>query len=402
MVFGMSSGDGGASAAKAAKNDARDEGKASVRQWWVTLQRQLADGEKDNKFLQDTDNKLQPYLDIIFFRYWNLEQARSEDQERYIPVEQSLRLFDDLVRGNEDLAIPALKDYLTYRMTSGAADNEAVSAKKTAFVEDSKKTAMEKFDKDRADEISSQFEDESAKATKSNSPTALEKAIGKAKLNGVDVSKADETLKELKDATEKKAEEKANAPVEKAKKAVESAKDDGKAAAEAKVTKAEAGATAEKQKNTEAAEKAAADVKGALEEAEKDKKEADDTRKEAEKQAEKDGSDKFGDNYKKAVDKTVQKIEDAYRKTVFINRQAALAAFLVSTTEGVSKEEGRTITQNDLNRMMNLTESEKFDAFSTALGFNRDSFDAALSEMEEEEAKEGSDDGFVKVEEAKK
>lgn len=111
-------------------NERLATGSASVRQWWLECQHQL-EGQiqersedkvhlSDKAFFSATNSKLEPLMDVVFFRYWEDAKEQTEDQERFINVEQSFRFLDDLVRGNEDVAVTALKDYVTYKLIISA------------------------------------------------------------------------------------------------------------------------------------------------------------------------------------------------------------------------------------------------------------------------------------------
>lgn len=389
-AFGGNKGDIG-SVTKTAGNDAEKQKacSAAVAQWWLELQHQL-EAESNRKedapingnskpFLLETTDALQPLLDIAFFRYWDMDHAR-ENGERYITVEQSHRLLNDLLRTNEGAAITAIKDYMKYKMCSGGKDHEGVSAKKKELVETRVKAAMDKFDL------------AAAVGNKDISVEDLEAAVTKAKeakMKEEDIKGAEDALTEAKAANERKtkfAEENEKKETERKTKEDTKAKEkdekDGNDAATKKVTDART--------KDEAAKKTKED-KAAADKAEADKTAAEEAAKErtkTEEEATKAAEAFFDEQYTAAVDETVAEMETAFSKKKFCNRQKASSKFFESTAS--KAEDGPTITQNELNKIMHLGECEKFDALCTELGFDANSFDAALGKLklEDEAAKE--------------
>lgn len=337
------------------------------------MKKELEGDTSGKDFLTTTDNKLQGNLDIIFFRYWNTEKARSSDLERYITAEQSQRLFDDLVRGNEDVAIPTLKEYVKYKMAAVADENDAVKEKKTAFMDERKKAAADDFDKDLAEKFKKEISAAAKNAHKSKNSKDLEIAIAKAKAVGVEVSEDDEaTVKEVQEARDKADEAR-----------VAGLKEDKQ--------------EGEKAKNEKRKEEVAKAVEKATADGEKDKEAVDADKTKKEEEAGSKAEEEFTKELKQAISKSVQKMEEGYKKRTFILRGAALTAFLESTTDGLSEEEGKTITQNDLNKIMNLTAGEKFDAFVKALGFSTEDFEEVVSGLQLPD-----ESGFVKEDGEKK
>jgi len=379
------------SVTKNAGNDAEKQKacSAAVEQWWLELQHQL-EAESNRKedapingnsksFLLETTDALQPLLDIAFFRYWDMDHAR-ENGERYITVEQSHRLLNDLLRTNEGAAITAIKDYMKYKMVSGGKDNEGVSVKKKELVETRVKAAMDKFDL------------AAAVGNKDISVEDLEAAITKAKeakLTEEEIKGAEGTLTQAKAAKEKKtnyAQDAANKEIER------KAKEDDKAKEkDAKDGNDEATKKVANTRTTDEAAKKTKDDKAAADKAEADNtaaEEAAQERKKAEEDATKAVEVFFDERYNTAVDETVAEMETAFSKKKFCNRQKASTKFFESTTSKAA--DGPTITQNELNKIMHLGECEKFDALCTELGFDANSFDAALGKLklEDEAAKE--------------
>lgn len=364
---------------------------AAVAQWWLDLQHQLEaqstkdDDEDDAKkpFLLQTTDALQPLLDIVFFRFWDMEHLRA-DGERYISVEQTLRFLEDMVRDNEGPALAAIKDYVKYKLTSGAKANDNVVAKKKEIVEARVKAALDEFDLATAvgnDDISID---------------ALEAAIAKAKVDKVDTAitkEADKTLTAAKDKEEKKVKA-AQQLEDKEKKgheiaAEKRAKDDLAAATDEKLKEKLDKADAAKAKSDE--DKKAKEEKAAEAKADEVAKAAEARaaeRKAKEEEVEKDAGDFFADRFGTAVDDVVAEMEKAYKKRPFGIRQKASAKFLEWTES--KADSGKTITQNELNKILNLAEADKFNEYCKELGFNVDSFDdvlgkAKLSDDEEKE-----------------
>jgi len=191
-----------------------------------------------------------------------------------------------------------------------------------------------------------------------NECTPLEVLAVEAKAFEVDVSAAEEAVTEAKAAKEKQDKERIEGKKSDSAKEEEQKKVDARLEAAKKEVEA-AGAKAEE------AKKASAEAK-------------DSEVKEAETAA--DGE--FTAELKAAIDKALKKMDSEYRKRTFILRKAACDAYLDSTTSGLSAEEGKTISQNDLNKIMNLTDAAQFDAFAKALGFATDSFSEVANEIQ--------------------
>jgi len=323
-----------------------------------------------------------------------LDQAR-ENGERYIASEQTYRFLDDLVRDNEDVAVAALKDYLKYSMLSGVEGNEKLSSKKGDLNTKAKEKAGAQHDLDTALETAKKDCDTAGK---------LEEAVKAAKDAGVDTTKAEEDLKKAQDNKQQKedamkamADKLGSASVDTLadlEKAVNAAKKMGGDTTEAsekiealKVEKKLKGgeedetskknrekkATHEKEQAAKAADKKKADQEKYEKERAEDKTKVVDA---AGVQADAD----FSGLFTKAVDAVVDDMASEYKKSPFMKRQAAYAAFRELLA---AKEAPYKITQNEMNKIFNVSEAESFNTFCKALGFDPDCVDAVTDKMDE-------------------
>lgn len=369
---------------------------AALRQWWLELQNTM---EKENKkegvpdgkaTLTSTTDALQPLLDIIFFRYWDIEQERA-DGERLIQGEVTHRFLNDLLRENEDAAVTALKDYLKYSMSAGTADNEAAKAKKTEFVEERKKAAFAKFDMETALQTSTLGNVEE-----------VEGKVNEAKEAGVDTTSAEGELKRLKERKEKK--DKAEAELKEAMGAasVDTLNDLQKKMGAAKAAGCDvleaqskmADLDDEKKGKTEEhkhkRDKAAEDRKANAERIAKDDEEKINKAKEDREKArtvlegeeEKIAENEFAAKWKEAVNGIVDDMAADYKNAPFSNRQAADAKFRELVADG------EKLTQNELNKIFNLGDPEKFNSLCESYGFKADNYEKAIEKLEPAEKKE--------------
>lgn len=352
-----------------------------------------AENKKDaatEKFLLTSTDTLQPLLDIMFFRYWDIAQVRA-DGERKIKGEQTNRLVNDLLRVNEDVAVTALKDYLKYKLYSG---NDAVKEKKEAMAKADETAALSKFDLETKIKICKINADAAGDVE-----TALE-AAQTAKADVKDLEKEVESCKETKEKKDTAEKDLAAAvegaspeTVQQLEKACRVAKDYGSdtLAAEDKLmemqikkklkdkeedakSKEHRAYEGEKRKTIkeQADAKKAEALKKLDEEREEEKKKlTEDTKKASE--------DGFTSKWKEACDAVAEALAEAYHKAPFTNRQAADTEFrgLISDPE--------TITHNELNKIFNLDKSENFDKLCTSLGFKIESYDDALKKLSPEE-----------------
>lgn len=335
---------------EAAAANAEKQCSDSVKQWWLALQQEIGDEiEKVNNnaptedFLSKCDNSLQPLIDIVFFHYWNVGQNRGDGSERFIGEEQSLQLFEDLIRNNEGYCIGALTDYLKYKMYTGGAEQDAVKEKKTAFSDAAKKKATDAFDKKLKGDIETILQREE-KACKGHfaKMKELEIAINKAKLFEVDLGTAEDTLK---------------------------------AAGEEKTAKEADATETQKSEIAKADEKHAKAVEAAKAKDEKAKEDSDKARATAEENAGKSADDEFMGEFRKAVDQVVEGMNAEYKKKSFTLRQAAGDAFLANA------KDSKTFTALNLGRTLCMTDSEKFDEFATKLGFDPSAFQSAVDKI---------------------
>lgn len=387
MVFGLISGSGNNSddAPKATPPSVERDCKEAVKQWWLELQLQLGDEiEKTNNgnptkpedFGKNTDNKLQPLLDIVFFRYWNVAQKRGDKSERYIGGEQSLQLYEDLLRNNEDAAIGALKDYVKYKLISGTESDAAkdVQAKKEERVKAAKDAATEAWNKEKSEDATDKLNDQIEKAKKhSQAAPDLQKAIAVAKVYGVDTGAAEGVLKEAEEAKEKKDEEDIQKGIEKAeKKGDEIAK-----------KKAQEHAEHQKKHNEDLKERA----KKEAEQAEADATKSLEERTKKEDEAGKAQEDTFTEDFKKAVNEVVNQMHEDYKKKAFVNRQAACDAFLANAEDKSEGKDGKNFTHLSLNKTMSLENSKPFDEICAKIGFSTESYDDVVKKLDEDKEK---------------
>jgi len=400
--FGGGSKDISSLKATESYNDAqkKDAAKAAIRQWWLELQHQM---EAENKkgaattngkpVLLSTTDSLQPLLDIVFFRYWDIDQVRT-DGERLVQGEQTSRFVNDLMKDNEDVACAALKDYLKYKMYSAADENDTVKGKKTELAEAAKKAASCKFDLDTAIQICKKD---------ANTAGDVEKALEAAKEAKADVASLEKdaedckALKEKKDNAEKElaaavdaASSETVAQLDKACRAAKSCGSDTLAAEEKldemqvqkklkggeedEKSKAHRAHNAEKNK----AQKEKDDGKKA-EDLDKLKKDREEQKIKLEEDTVKESEASFTGKWREACDAIVEDMATAYKKTPFTNRQAAEAKFreLIADSDKMS--------QNEMNKIFNLADGEKFNSVCTSLGFNPDAIEDAMKKLEPEQ-----------------
>jgi len=369
---------------------------SALRQWWLELQDTMAkenkkDGAPDGKAtLTAATDSLQPLLDIIFFRYWDIEQERA-DGERLISGEVTHRFLNDLLRENEGAAVEALKDYVKYSMAAGTADNEAAKAEKDKFIEEKKKAAFAQFDMQLALDTCTL-----------DTVEEVETKVNEAKEAGVDTADAEKTLTILKEKKEKK-----DAAEQELKKAMDEASVDTLGELQKKMTTAKsAGCNVldafskiddlndEKKGKTDEhkakREKAAEDRKAnqeRLDKASEDniskiKEEAEAKRTALEGETEKAAEAEFAKKWKEAVSNVVDEMATSYKESPFSNRQAADAKFRGLVADG------EKLTQNELNKIFNLGDPEKFNDLCASYGFKADSYDKALEKMGGGEKKE--------------
>jgi hypothetical protein len=416
------------------KEQKQKKAQEALKQWWDGLSTEVkdqikkTDGKGDDgkgkPFLERATNSLQPIIDIAFYRYWDLDQARETEGdskgERYISGEQTYRFLDDLVRDNEDAAVGALKEYLKFKLL-GVEGGESVKTKSTELTEEAKKEALAKYDLETANQLADK-----------DAVEDFEKAIAAAKEAGLEVKKEEEALEKLKKEAEakKEAEEKLKTALEEA--TAESYDKPNYVPLQQAINKAasvgaDVGEAKEKLSDLQAAKK----LKGAAEDdkakavrlaiVHKEQKVFDDAKKKKdddlakikttreegrekeEKAAEEKCDKEFSSKYKEAVDAVVSKLGDEYKKNRYSRRQAAYASF-----RGALASQDK-ITQNELNKIFNLHEAETFNSICTELGFNPDSVDAVMEKLsekppppEEEKKEEEKKDEEKKEEEGEK
>jgi hypothetical protein len=363
---------------------------SALRQWWLELQDTMGKENKkdvaaDGKAtLTSATDSLQPLLDIIFFRYWDIEQERAEG-ERLISGEVMHRFLNDLLRENEGAAVEALKDYVKYSMAAGTGDNEAAKAKKDEFIEEKKKAAFAKFDLQLAMETSTL-----------DTVDEVETKVNEAKEAGVDTTDAEKELTRLKEKKEKKdaaqkeldeamgaasvdtlgdlqkkmsAAKTAGCNVLEAMSKIADLDDEKKGKTEEHKAKREKAAT-DRKENQDRLDKLAEDKNKEL----KDKAETNRTTLEAD--TVKAAEVEFAVMWKEAVNGIVDEMASSYKEGPFSNRQAAAAKF-----QELDLADKEKLTQNELNKIFNLGDPSRFNQLCESYGFKADSYDKALEKM---------------------